>query len=79
MTGDREDRYLLHAAGDLLPHCVQQNVEEEVVRLSRDVPLEREDLVVAALHDVLLQTNRVLDVHIVQFTGGLQPVNRSTI
>ena len=57
---------LFKATCDLISHSFQQNVEEEIVRLRGHVPLEVDDLVVAALHDVLLHADRVPDVDALQ-------------
>ena len=45
--------HLLHAAGDLIPDCDQENVEEELVGFSWNIVTQQQHLVVAALHDIL--------------------------
>lgn len=55
---------LLNASCDFIPDSIQQDVNEESIALSGDVPLGQEHLVVAALHQVLLEGHRVLDVDI---------------
>lgn len=52
----------LQTGADLVAHRLQQDVGEEIVRFRRGVALGREDLVVAALHQVLLQGQRMPDV-----------------
>mmetsp|Transcript_17095 Transcript_17095/g.29565 ORF Transcript_17095/g.29565 Transcript_17095/m.29565 type:complete len:349 (+) Transcript_17095:201-1247(+) len=53
----------LAAVRNLVPDRVEEDVDEVRVRVVRDVVARREDLVVAALHQVLLQHHRVPHVH----------------
>jgi len=55
---------LLYAPGDLITNSVQQDVNEEGVALSGDIPFGKKYFVVAALHQVLLKGHGVMDVDI---------------
>lgn len=56
---------LLDAAANVDANCVQEKVDEVGVVLRGDVSFRKEDLVVASLHEVLLQRDRVADVDVV--------------
>lgn len=53
-----------HAAGNLFPDRSEKNVHEEVVGGRRNVAFGEKHFVVAALHQVLLQWDRMTDVNV---------------
>ena len=59
---------------DLIPDGDEQDVNEELVRLSRNVVSGVDDLVVFALHDELLKLDRILDIRV-----GQQDIRRQQL